>query len=241
MGNDSAKPLWQGLDLSDASRILRHAGRVDPTGVNGDRTAQLQALIDSLCDLSVHDGLTGLVNATFFQAALETELDRTYRTGRATALLLLDIDHFKLVNDSHGHQAGDSVLQALARQLKRSLRSMDTPARTGGEEFAVILPECGAMDAVSAAIRIHTLLNPLVVQSGEHTIRVTTSAGLVWSEPYVGVSAREFISVADEQLYRAKQSGRSRLCHPPLITTQVSRDEKAALVMPRLKEGSHGR
>lgn len=241
MRDDDADHNWHGLDLTAALRILAHAGRADPTAQPGDPTAQLQALIDALCDLSLHDGLTGLVNATFFRAALAGEIDRGLRTGRPCALLMLDIDHFKEVNDTRGHPVGDLVLQRLAAQLRRSLRSMDTPARLGGEEFAVILPECDSMDAVSAAVRIHGLLNPLVVEMGDSRLSVTTSAGLVWTEIWNAVTVEELIARADEQLYRAKQLGRARLCYPVLTATQVSVAERAALSWSMPKEGYHER
>jgi diguanylate cyclase (GGDEF)-like protein len=236
-----SKHGWQGLDLAAALRILAHAGRADPMKNGGEPTTQLQALIDALCDLSLHDGLTGLVNATFFRAALASEIDRSVRTGRACGLLLLDIDHFKQVNDTYGHQTGDLVLQRLGWQLKRSLRNMDTPARLGGEEFAVILPECDPLDAVCAAVRIHALLNPLNIQEDNEFLSITTSAGLVWTETRNIVTVEQFIAQADEQLYRAKQAGRSRLCHPTLVATQVSTQERAALSFSRHKEGHHER
>lgn len=236
MRDNDADHKWHGLDLTAALRILAHAGRADPTAKKGDPTAQLQALIDALCDLTLHDGLTGLVNATFFRAALAGEIDRSLRTGRSCGLLLLDIDYFKRVNDTWGHPVGDLVLQRLAGQLRRSLRSMDTPARLGGEEFAVILPECDAMDAVSAAVRIHGLLNPLVVETGDARLSVTTSAGLVWTEIWDAVTVEELIARADAQLYRAKQTGRARLCYPVLTATQVSVQERAALSLSMPEE-----
>jgi len=229
MNDNDSSPLWHGLDLTAALRILKNAGKPDPTSSGGDLPVQLQALIDALCDVSQHDGLTGLVNARFFHAVLASEIDRSSRTGRTLGLLMLDIDHFKEFNDRYGHPAGNMVLQQVAHQLKRSLRSMDTPARVGGDEFAAILPECESMDAVSAALRIHGLLNPLRVNYGGNVFSVTTSAGLVWTEPQGIVTVEQLITQADCQMYRAKQTGRSSLCYPSLITTQVSADERAAL------------
>lgn len=231
----------KGLDLTGAVRILEHAGRSDPTQLDMEPQEQLQALIDALCDLSVRDGLTGLVNATFFHASLASELDRSSRTGRMCGLMLIDLDRFKLVNDSYGHSVGDLVLEAVAAQLKKSLRSMDTAARIGGEEFAVILPECTSEDAVRAATRIHGALNPLSVAAGARTLRITSSAGLVWTSPSMSVTSKELLAHADAELYRAKQTGRQRLLHPELVSTRVSAAEHALLVLPGFEENSYER
>jgi diguanylate cyclase (GGDEF)-like protein len=229
----------KGLDLTAALRILRHAGRPDPTQLMNDCGIPLQAIIDALCDLSVHDGLTGLVNATFFHAALSREIGRSARTGRTCCLMVIDADHFKNVNDTYGHHVGDYVLQTLAQMLKQSLRSMDTAARIGGEEFAVILPECSPEDALLAGARIHAFLNPLIVSVDDKTLRLTTSVGLVWADPQNPVDSTTLVSRADQEMYRAKRSGRGRLCHPPLKTTQVSPEERAALASGNLEEKSN--
>jgi diguanylate cyclase (GGDEF)-like protein len=228
------------LHLADANRILEHAGRDAHLCHREDPAAQLQALIDGLCDLSMHDGLTGLVNATFFRASLASELDRTSRTGRTCALIIFDLDRFKQVNDVHGHHVGDLVLQAVAQELKNSLRSMDLAARIGGEEFAVMLPECGADDAVRAALRIHRNLCPLTVNTGETALQITTSAGLAWTEPCIATSPKVLMAQADAELYRAKRSGRERLCHADLAPTRLSPSEHAALISPLVKEDSYG-
>ncbi len=230
---------WQGLDLTHAIRILRQAGRADPTKLDLEPHAQIQALLDSLCDLSIHDGLTELVNATFFQSMLAAELDRSRRSGRTCALLLVDLDHFKRINDTYGHHVGDGVIQSVASQLKHSLRSMDTAARIGGEEFAVILPECAPEDAVRAAARIHSGLNPLPVKYDIHTVHVYSSAGLVWTESGDAVSVKQLLARADEQLYRAKNSGRRRMMHPKLFASRISPAEHASLLLPRLKENPY--
>jgi diguanylate cyclase (GGDEF)-like protein len=229
------------LNLTAAIRILEHAGQHCPTDFDTEPLAELQALIDALCELSMHDGLTGLVNSTFFQAALASELDRSFRTGRGCGLMLIDLDQFKLVNDTHGHDIGDHVLRAVAIQLKKSIRSMDTAARTGGDEFAVILPECTPEDAVRAATRIHGTLNPLVVTIEDVPLGVTTSAGLAWTEPGAAVPPRMLLARADTELYRAKRAGRRRLSYPQLVPTRLSAAEHAAFVLPGIEEDSHGK
>lgn len=227
------------LNLTTAQRILQHAGRLDSMRPGVDPDDQLQSLIDALCDLSVHDGLTGLVNATFFNAALTTEMDRSSRTGRSCGLLVIDIDHFKKVNDTYGHQAGDYAIQALARLMRKSLRGMDTAARIGGEEFAVILPECSPEAALQAARRIHGSVNPFTVTCADATITLTSSAGLVWTDPSRTESARELLARADQQMYRAKRLGREQLCHPPIRSTEVTSDERVLLFFGAEGEAGH--
>jgi diguanylate cyclase (GGDEF)-like protein len=230
---------WEGLDLTMARRILHHAGRPDPMQQGDDFSRQLQTLIDSLCNLSVHDGLTGLVNATFFHATLNRELDRGFRTGRACALLLIDVDFFKQVNDNHGHSTGDCVLQSFAAQMKKSLRSIDTAARLGGDEFAIILPECPPDDAVHAGNRIHREISPLEVAVGDSMLLVTASAGLAWADMHPGIKGKELLKLADAEMYRAKQLGRGRLCHPPLKSIEVSAAERSILLGLTSEEDSN--
>jgi diguanylate cyclase len=224
------------LNLGAAIRILKHAGRPDPTETSVNPHEQLQTLINALCELSVNDGLTGLVNATFFHAVMSREIDRSARTGRACGLIMIDIDHFKNVNDTYGHRAGDLALEALARQLKKSLRSMDTAARVGGEEFAVILPECSPEDAIHAAKRLHAAINPFQITFGKKTLDIHTSMGLVWTEGQKDLSSKVFLAQADQEMYRAKREGRSRLCHPPVTVLQVSPDEREALFSTQPEE-----
>ena len=216
------------LDLTSAIRIIKLAGRSDPTQITPPRL-KLQSIIDALCDLSIHDGLTGLVNATFFHAVLSREIERSSRTGRTCGLLVIDLDHFKNVNDTYGHQVGDVVLQYVAGQMVQSLRTMDTAARIGGEEFAVILPECDPEDAVQVARRIHALFNPMTVPADQATIDVTASAGLVWTIPDSTCTSESLLARGDQEMYEAKRSGRGRLSHPPVTITEVSFKERSAL------------
>jgi diguanylate cyclase (GGDEF)-like protein len=229
------------LDLSKALRILQNAGLPDPRLKSNDADIQLQGIIDALCELSIHDGLTGLVNATFFHAVLRREIDRSVRTGRTCGLMVIDIDHFKNINDTYGHKTGDKAIQAVAEQMKSSLRSMDTAARIGGEEFAIILPECTQQDAINAATRIHTMLNPLTLIIDRKTLQLAASAGLVWTNPNLPMSSPALLAEADEEMYRAKRSGRGRLCYKQLDSTLVSHQERSALMTLPFKESAHGR
>ena len=226
------------LDLTSALRILQNAGWTDPR-FSSD-APDIQIILDALCDLSIHDGLTGLVNATFFHAVLSREIDRSLRTGRTCGLMAIDLDYFKQINDTYGHGMGDSVLQAFAAHLKHSLRAMDTAARIGGEEFAIILPECEPEDAIHAAVRIHSTVNPFTHRTEQAILRVTTSAGLVWTNPNISMSSTALVSEADREMYRAKQSGRNRLCYTPPANTLISHTERTALMALRREEGTHG-
>jgi diguanylate cyclase (GGDEF)-like protein len=228
------------LNLSAALRIIQNAGLPDPRLQSENPDIQIQCIIDTLCNLSTHDGLTGLVNAAFFHAILSREIDRSLRTGRTCGLMVIDIDHFKQINDTYGHGTGDKVLQSVAEQMKLSLRSMDTAARIGGEEFAIILPECSPEDAICAATRIHSVLNPLMLTLEQNTLRLTASSGLVWTNPNVPVSSVALVSEADQEMYRAKWAGRARLCYKHLDSTLVSRQERSALMGVQLGDGANG-
>lgn len=231
----------KGLDLSGAIRILQNAGCPDPREGIDDPDVQVQSVIDALCHLSIHDGLTGLVNASFFHAVLAREIERSLRTERTCSLMVIDLDHFKQINDTFGHAAGDQALKAVAKQMLRTLRAMDTAARIGGEEFAVILPECEPSDAIHAAMRIHAGLNPLAVPLAEKNLHLTTSVGLVWTTPDKPMSSLTLLSEADQEMYRAKRSGRGRLCYRNLDSTLVSYQERSALMNIQVEEIVHGR
>jgi len=228
------------LDLTNALRIIINAGLPDPRLQSEDPDIQVQSIIDALCELSTHDGLTGLVNASFFHAVLDREINRSLRTGRTCGLMVIDIDHFKRVNDTYGHATGDRAIQAVAEQMKLSKRGMDTAARIGGEEFAIILPECSPEDAIRAATRIHTRLNPLILKLEDTTLSLTTSAGLVWTNPNIPVRSAALLAEADEEMYRAKWAGRQRLFYRIPESTMVSGQEQAALMNLRLGESTHG-
>jgi diguanylate cyclase (GGDEF)-like protein len=156
------------------------------------------------------DGLTGLANRRQGDAALATELARAERLGGSVGLILADVDDFKLVNDRHGHPTGDIVLRDLAQALQETIREIDTAARWGGEEFAVILPGTDLEGSAQVAERVRLALTQRGMVSAEGVpLRVTASFGVAASSPATTMS--ELIEAADEALYRAKRAGKDRV------------------------------
>src|SRR5690606_1937736 len=156
---------------------------------------------------ALHDSLTQLANRRALLKELADEHSRTQRTGRPFALAMLDIDHFKDINDRFGHQAGDEVLKAVAELLRSQCRDLDIPARIGGEEFAIVFPETSAASALPALERIRRGIAALDLGLDVDDIRLTISTGVADAGEAGGVEA--LMEEADARLYRAKRSGRN--------------------------------
>lgn len=218
------------LHLDHARALLARAGQSLPGPQVGEDPAYLQRLIDALCDLSLRDPLTGLSNRRHFLAALDQEIDRVTRAGDMALLLMVDIDRFKSVNDTHGHLVGDQVIQAVGQCLAACVRPMDTVARFGGEEFAIILPSCQSVFGAQVAERIRERVaaTTLVLESGE-TLAFTVSIGGAYAPQWLRFTAAAWIERADEQLYRAKAEGRNRVCMETQADSVVSAEEKSLL------------
>jgi diguanylate cyclase (GGDEF)-like protein len=218
------------LRLEAARQLLDQAGVDWPAGIDASDPAALQAVIDALCNLSSRDPLTGLANRRQFETAMAREVDRVARAGEPALVLMIDIDHFKKVNDTHGHAAGDEVIKAVARALADCIRPMDTVARYGGEEFAMILPNCPPAFAQNVAERIRRKVEAqrVAVTPGRE-IGVTVSIGGAFAPQWVRSSSQLWVNRADQQLYRAKSEGRNRACLEQPAISHVSAEEKGLL------------
>jgi len=160
--------------------------------------------------LTTIDGLTQVYNKRYFMETLEREIGRAQRYRRDLSLIIFDIDHFKKINDTYGHLAGDHVLKHLALVIKSRIRREDILSRYGGEEFAIILPEIDRHNAVQFAEKIRSLIDKALFKFEDTDIPVTISIGVAtYLEELRDVN--EFIKVADERLYEAKVQGRNRV------------------------------
>jgi len=165
-----------------------------------------------LHELATRDGLTGLYNHRYFYTLFEDEIPRAHRYQKPVSLLLIDIDHFKAVNDTYGHRAGDTVLRGLSDCILGRMRSTDRVCRYGGEEITVILPEADVANATESAEGLRVLVEqtPFHIDDGQQ-ISITISIGLA-TYPNHGEDASLLVSMADAALYEAKKAGRNRVC-----------------------------
>lgn len=195
--------------------------------------AGLQQRVDELSRLVSHDPLTGLFNYRHFSETLPTVLERTRRSLRPSCLIMVDLDHFKVINDTWGHEVGNIALRQAACLLREQVRKVDVICRYGGEEFIVILPDTNLRQAVDVAQRIRHAIEqtPVVFPAGEFSF--TASMGVDVYRAQDSVSAETFIDAVDGFLYQAKQAGRNRVCHRDFedieSNTSVSHEERTAL------------
>jgi diguanylate cyclase (GGDEF)-like protein len=169
-------------------------------------------LHETVQEQAITDELTGLFNVRQFHSRLENEIERAERFGTPLALVMLDIDRFKSVNDTYGHPQGDRVLVEVARVLRRLSRDVDLPARYGGEEMAVVLPQTDLAGAEQGAERMREAIEAMQIQrlDGGGLLRITASFGVA-SFPGHAAGKSGLIAAADGALYRAKRGGRNRV------------------------------
>ena len=161
--------------------------------------------------LSQLDPLTGLYNRRYFFSVADQELERSARNHHSVSVIMLDIDHFKNINDSHGHRTGDMVLQEIARKIIETIRTIDTPCRYGGEEFAILLPETDLTASEIIGCRLRQVMEEMRIDTGEGTILITASVGIAsLSEGYY-TKADVLVEMADRALYEAKKAGRNQV------------------------------
>jgi len=176
------------------------------------KNRQLEELLERVHSMAITDPLTGLFNRRHFQELLKKEFGRVQRYSTPFSILMLDIDHFKRINDRFGHQAGDSVLREFASLISSSIRKdIDIVARWGGEEFIVLLPQTTLDEARETALRLLSKVSSFRFSALPPTKNVTTSIGVA-SAPSEGVdSVEKLIKLADNALYKAKELGRNRV------------------------------
>jgi len=175
---------------------------------------QLRSSFQASLEMAVTDQLTGLYNRRYLASHLSAMFDRAYWTGRALSVLIIDIDHFKVINDTHGHDAGDEVIRAFADRLTSAVRGIDLACRYGGEEFLIAMPDTDTNFAHIVAERLRQDIagDQVVVDGGRKRIDVTVSIGIASTEDGAeDDNSQKLIKRADEALYAAKQNGRNRV------------------------------
>jgi diguanylate cyclase (GGDEF)-like protein len=214
-GNEKKEALYEALEAGandylrkpvDAIEVITRARNLLELRA---RQIELAAANEQLYHLATTDQLTGLKNRRHFMEKLDSEVDRSSRYGRPCAVAILDVDLFKAVNDTYGHDVGDKVLQSLSQMLLDELRNVDLVGRIGGEEFALVLPETSKGQAWEVCQRLLARIRDARVTAAGVEVRFTASIGLA-QVAMAGDQASAVLKRADEALYRAKHSGRDR-------------------------------
>ena len=197
---------------------------------------RLQEECRRLQELSQTDPLTGLYNRRYLMMSLDQEMERTRRTGLSTGLIMLDLDHFKRINDTYGHQFGDEVLCRVASILKENVRKLDIPCRYGGEEFALVLPGT----RLPQAVRLASRLKDTLAQSWEgpegQGVRLTASLGVDTFTGRENITLEAFLYQVDRWLLLAKAQGRNTVSYPDStqgpLKEELTQEERRAFFIP---------
>jgi diguanylate cyclase (GGDEF)-like protein/PAS domain S-box-containing protein len=168
-------------------------------------------LRETLQNQSIRDSLTGLFNRRYLEEALQKEIARAHRNQSSVVIVMVDVDHFKQVNDTYGHDAGDAALQAIAQILKTNIRESDTACRYGGEEMTLVFPDTSLEEAIAMAEKLRQQIQHLVVKFGSQQLRDLSASFGVAIFPAHGMVVPELIRTADTALYRAKATGRNKV------------------------------
>jgi diguanylate cyclase (GGDEF)-like protein len=201
---------------SDVIGVINVTNKLDDCGFTEEDVELLKAVADQaavainkaqLWEMAVTDGLTGLYVRRYFMVKFQEELHRAERYNKSLSIVMSDLDHFKRINDSYGHTAGDRVLKAVGRFLQKNIRDVDIIARYGGEEFVILLPEAEKEEAYTVSERLRTSLEKMKI---DDLPPLTMSLGIA-SYPEDGESIDRLIKEADAALYAAKQTGRNRV------------------------------
>lgn len=195
-------------ELRDGDRLLVGPVTILKFSYQDDLEEQFQR---QLYESATRDGLTGVYNRRYFVEALEKDYSHAVRHGSPLAVVLLDIDHFKKINDTHGHPAGDTVLQAVSNLIQPSVRKDDVFCRIGGEEFVILMRDTGLPGAKIFAERLRERIEKEVFKASDTEIPLTVSLGVAALDPDRHEDAHALVAEADEYLYQAKGSGRNRV------------------------------
>jgi two-component system cell cycle response regulator len=194
-------------DLRFAARVVEAAASAIEKALDREESRRRE---EEMRRLAETDPLTGLLNRRALGARLHHEVERASRYGTVLTCVMIDIDHFKLANDRHGHQAGDRILAQFAELLRREQRSVDVVARYGGEEFVVLLPETGSAGARLFAERVLRRVHNAAFGEAETPVPITVSLGLATFPDERAGDAESLLRLADRNLLRAKSDGRNR-------------------------------
>ena len=228
-GRSEQDDLLRGLESGADDYLTKpfHAAELRARLQVGQRILELQTGLiqahEELLHRATHDELTGLVNRRMILEAIEHEHSRLIRLAGNFAIIMLDVDHFKSVNDNHGHLAGDAVLKEVARRMVGCVRPYDTVGRYGGEEFVIVAPSCERSGAAALSDRILSAIGSTPIESAGCCISVTASCGISISNRSNVLDPETLLRLADQALYRAKEAGRNRaaFAEEPELTPSV--------------------
>jgi diguanylate cyclase (GGDEF)-like protein len=211
-----SRDLVEGIEAGADDYLTKpfNAGELRARLRAGRRIVDLQQELlvarEALRQQATHDGLTGLLNRSAILEVLQKELARSARSNAPLSILMVDLDHFKQINDTYGHLAGDAVLRDAARRMRRAIRRYDSVGRYGGEEFLVVLPGCDGAAAGVQAERLRLALASTLFSAGSCDIAATCSIGSAWCPGVGPCDADVLVRYADAALYEAKERGRNR-------------------------------
>lgn len=213
---DDKADIVAGLEAGADDYIIKPCNRLELKVRlrSGQRVIELQEQLvrarEKLRFEAMHDSLTSLPNRAAILERLDGELARSARTGKPVSVVMVDLDHFKRVNDDFGHAAGDAVLRGVSNVFNAGVRPYDSVGRVGGEEFLVVLPECDLTSGLGVSERLGALLRSHPIQGPMGQLKVTASMGVASTSQVEVLAAEELTRAADAALYRAKRAGRDR-------------------------------
>jgi diguanylate cyclase (GGDEF)-like protein len=198
---------------SDKKTAVSPCPAGDDKCTNLPEVQRLQEEVKRLAALVRTDALTGLYSFRYFYQALSLEMERTRRSGQPTCLIMLDLDHFKAVNDAYGHEVGNIVLSHISNLISQSVRRLDIPCRYGGEEFTIILPDTTLEQGIRFANRLRLIIENSPVKTRDALLGIEASFGVDVFIKGEELLEKEFLEKVDSFLYLAKQEGRNKVCH----------------------------